>query len=55
MWLMNRLNNVNNSNESNFMFIEFGCGRGWFVDFMKRQNLIMSAIGFDPGEISVKL
>lgn len=54
MWLINRLNNVNISNESRFSFIEFGCGRGWLVDFMKRQQLIALAIGFDPDEKSVK-
>lgn len=52
-WLMNNLNNISISNKSNFRFIEFGCGRGWLVDFMKRQQSIVSAIGFEPDETSV--
>lgn len=52
-WLANKLNEISISNKSNFRFIEFGCGRGWLVDFMKKKQSIVSAIGFEPDERSV--
>lgn len=53
-WLTNKLNHINSSDEAKFSFIEFGCGRGWLVDFMKKRQSIVSAIGFEPDKRSVK-